>query len=73
MNTYGVILFHTTAAVMSAEKLLAGEGISVKLTPPPRECSSDCGIAMQIKWAECDRIKGILDFAGIEIDSIHSL
>ena len=73
MNTSGVILFYTTAAVLRAEKLLVKKGITIKLIPPPREYSSDCGIAIQFNWADHAKINKILSDATIETDSIHHL
>ena len=58
--SYGVILFHTTYGALRAEKLLAGAGFKVKLIPPPREFSSDCGVSLRIEWAEIGDIKTAL-------------
>ena len=69
----GVILFHTTASVMRAEKVLIGLGLSLKLIPPPRELSSDCVIAIQFEWADKEKIEHALAKAAIELDSIHPL
>jgi hypothetical protein len=73
MTKYGAVLFHTTSAVMQAEKLLISKGYSVKLIPTPREFSSDCGIALRFDWTKHDQIKATLDEAKIEFDSIHFL
>lgn len=66
-------MFHTTSSVMRAEKLLAKEGFAIKLIPTPREFSSDCGVALRFDWTQCQRIKGVLDTAGVEIAGIHQL
>ena len=71
--TYGTILFHTTSSAMRAEKLLIKEGYSIKLIPTPREFSSDCGIAVRFDWSECQRIKSVLEAAGLEIDSMRQI
>jgi hypothetical protein len=73
MTQYGVVLFHTTSAVMRAEKLLISQGYAVKLIPTPREFSSDCGIALRFDRNIRDRIKASLDEVKIEFDSIHFL
>lgn len=73
MTQYGVILFHTTSAVMRAEKLLVKQGCSIKLIPTPRQFSSDCGIALRFEWDDCDHVKLVLDEAGVELDAVHLL
>jgi len=73
MTQYGVILFHTTSAVMRAEKLLVGEGYSIKLIPTPRQFSSDCGIALRFDWTQREQVKLVLDEAGVEFDTLHFL
>jgi hypothetical protein len=73
MTQYGVVLFHTTSAVMRAEKLLIKEGYSIKLIPTPRQFSSDCGIALRFEWNAQDQVKLVLDEARVEFDTIHFL
>ena len=58
--SYGVVLFHTTYGALRAEKLLAGVGFKVKLIPPPREFSSDCGVSLRIEWTDVGNIKTAL-------------
>lgn len=70
---YGVVLFHTTSAVMRAEKLLARAGLTTKLIPTPREFSSDCGIALRFNWADLEHVRMTLESAAVEINAIHSL
>ncbi len=73
MTQYGVVLFDTTSAVMRAEKLLIKDGYLIKLIPTPRQFSSDCGIALRIKWGDLDQVKSLLDRATVEFDAIHFL
>ena len=73
MSDSGVILFYTTAAVMRAEKMLVKNSLTVKLIPPPRQFSSDCGIALQFNWTDNDKIIKILSEAAFEIASVHRL
>jgi hypothetical protein len=73
MKEFAVVLFHTTSAVMRAEKLLINDGYSVKLIPTPRQFSSDCGIALRFDWEATDRVKLVLDEAKVEFDTIHFL
>ena len=73
MTQYGVVLFHTTSAVMRAEKLLVKEGFSVKLIPTPRQFSSDCGIALRFDWSCCEQVKSLLGDAKVELNAIYIL
>jgi hypothetical protein len=70
MNRYGVILFHTTSAVMQAEKALQKAEISIKLIPTPRQFSSDCGISIRFDWSRYENISGILTVSAVEFDRI---
>jgi hypothetical protein len=69
----GVILFHTTAMAMKAEKVLTRAGYTVRLVPTPREYSSDCGIAIRFSAAGKELITGLLDSGGVEIATLHEL
>lgn len=72
MNKYGVVIFHTTSAVMRAEKVLMNdESLNIKLIPTPREISSDCGIALRFNWDKEQDIRRILDEANIEMAGIY--
>ncbi len=73
MTQYGVVLFHTTSAVMRAEKLLMKEGYSIKLIPTPRQFSSDCGIALRFDWNCCEQVESMLDEARVEFDAMRFL
>ncbi len=69
----GVILFHTSAAVFRAERLLGEGGLPVKLVPTPREFSSDCGIALSVAWSRSEDAVRRLRAAGVEIVALHPL
>jgi hypothetical protein len=43
-----VILVHSTAHALRAEKLLSLVGIPSKLIPVPRHLSSDCGVCVRV-------------------------
>lgn len=47
MDEYSVVLFHSPAHALHAEKVLKGAGFEYKLVPTPRQLSSDCGIALR--------------------------
>ena len=67
----GVILFHTTAMAMKAEKALTRAGYTVRLVPTPREYSSDCGVALRFTVVGKDLIISVLESSGVELASIH--
>jgi len=73
MSAYGVILFHTTSAVLRAEKILVQEGLTVKIVPTPREFSTDCGIALRLDWSRTSSAQALLKSAKIEIAGIHKM
>jgi hypothetical protein len=70
---YGVVLFHTTSAVMRAEKILKANNVSVKLIPTPRQFSSDCGLALRFDWDNLGQISKELDAAHIEVNAIYEM
>lgn len=73
MTNYGVILFHTTSAVMRAEKLLIIAGYDTKLIPTPRQFSSDCGIALRFDWNQLEQVKTVLEINKVEFDTLYPL
>jgi hypothetical protein len=73
MSTYGIILFHTTSAVLRAEKILLREGLAVKVVPTPREFSTDCGIALRLDWRQAESAKALLESAKIAVASVHQM
>ena len=73
MTNFGVILFHTTSAVMRAEKLLIKAGYDTKLIPTPRQFSSDCGIALRFAWNQIEQVKAVLEKDKVEFDTLHPL
>lgn len=64
----GVLLFHTTTSAIRAEKILKQNGLDVKLTPTPRELSSDCGISLRFLAPDEEAIRQYLDTAHIEYE-----
>jgi len=73
MSEYGVVLFHTTSAVLRAEKTLQKNNFVVKLIPTPREFSSDCGMALQFEWSQAERARALLEAARVEISAMHPM
>jgi hypothetical protein len=56
-----VITFESVYYVMKAEKMLKEKGWAVVLIPVPRHISSDCGIAIEMKGDNLDKVKDILE------------
>ena len=73
MTGYGVVLFHTTSAVMKAEKLLLGKNLTLKLIPTPRQFSTDCGLSLRFEWDKKDTIESVLASNRIENAGIFQL
>jgi hypothetical protein len=73
MSGFGVALFHTTSAVMRAEKVLQNGGVTVKLIPTPREFSSDCGMAVRFDLGDDQRVRALLQEANLEASGIHAV
>jgi hypothetical protein len=73
VSDHGVVLFHTTSAVMRAERLLIKAGYSIKLVPTPRQFSTDCGIAVRFNWADIEGVRATLERAKIETDALRPL
>jgi hypothetical protein len=73
MSELGVVLFHTTSAVMRAEKILQKNGIAIKLIPTPRQFSSDCGLAIRFDWQDQARVRVLLEQTRVETAGIHAL
>jgi pyridoxine 5'-phosphate synthase PdxJ len=69
----GVILFHTTAMAMKAEKALNREGYQVTLVPTPRQFSSDCGIAVRFTAVSKEAVIEALEKNGVEVAGLHEL
>ncbi len=71
--SYGVVLFHTTASAMQAEKLLTKAGLKVKLIPTPRQFSSDCGIALRFDWEQKEQVESSLKSGKVDTAAVHRL
>jgi hypothetical protein len=73
MSGFGVALFHTTSAVMRAEKVLHNGGLTVRLIPTPREFSSDCGMAVRFDLRDDQKVRVLLQEAKLEVAGIHAM
>ena len=73
MSAFGVALFHTTSAVMRAEKLLSRGGVTVRLIPTPREFSSDCVMAVRFDLRDEEAVRTLLRQSNLEVAGIHAM
>jgi hypothetical protein len=66
-----ILIFRGTHQVLSAEKLLKGGGVPIRLIPVPRRLTSDCGLAIRIPLDRRDRAREILSGARLLPVSAH--
>jgi hypothetical protein len=70
---YSVVLFHSTAHAIRAEKVLVRAGLQIKMIPTPRQLSSDCGMALRFDRMEEARVAAVLAEKRVPINGIHSV
>jgi hypothetical protein len=68
-----VMIFRGTHQVLSAEKVLKGGGVPVRLIPVPRRLTSDCGLAVRLGERSLDRAREVLAGVPLAPASIHRL
>ncbi|HSR30688.1 MAG TPA: DUF3343 domain-containing protein [Anaerolineae bacterium] len=73
MPEYSVVLFHSTAHAIRAEKVLQRSGFRPKMIPTPRQLSSDCGMALRFNRADEERVKAILKENKVPVNGIHAI
>jgi hypothetical protein len=73
MAKFSVVLFHSTAHAIRAEKVLNGAGFKIKLIPTPRQLSSDCGMALRFDRADEGRVTATLQENKVPTNGIHSI
>jgi hypothetical protein len=73
MAAYSVVLFHSTAHAIRAEKVLEQAGFAIKMIPTPRQLSSDCGIALRFGPADGERVTATLEENRVPINGIHPI
>lgn len=72
---FAVATFHSTHAVLKAEKILKEAGLGgVRLVQVPSQVSSDCGIAVRFSAADAPRAAGLLrplddDLQGVFVEA----
>jgi hypothetical protein len=73
MAAYSVVLFHSTAHAIRAEKVLQRAGFKIKMIPTPRQISSDCGMALRFGRAEEGQVAATLEENKVPINGIHAI
>ncbi len=73
MAGYSVVLFHSTAHAIRAEKVLMQAGFTIKMIPTPRQLSSDCGMALRFDRAEEARVAATLEENRVPRGGIHAI
>jgi hypothetical protein len=73
MADYSVVLFHSTAHAIRAEKVLSRAGFKIKMIPTPRQLSSDCGMALRFDRAEDKQVAAVLVENGVPTNGIHAI
>lgn len=73
MAAYSVVLFHSTAHAIRAEKVLQQAGFKIKMIPTPRQISSDCGMALRFDLMEQERVAATLEENKVPINGIHAI
>jgi hypothetical protein len=73
MAEYSVVLFHSTAHAIRAEKVLTRAGFKIKMIPTPRQLSSDCGMALRFDGADAERVRVTLAEQQVPTNGIHAI
>ena len=73
MNDRCVALFASIHYVIRAEKVLRESGIWCDLVPTPRELSSDCGMAMELRIADLEPARRLLEDPALSLQGIYQL
>ena len=69
----GVILVYSTHDAFQLEKHFQQKQIPVKMVPPPRHLSSDCGFCLEFNWGDEKKITKEINILNLEIQGIHKL
>jgi hypothetical protein len=73
VETYTIIIAHSTGHVFRIEKLLKEAGFSSKMIPVPRHLSSDCGICIRIDNINSDPVREMLEKKGVEFEGMYGI
>ncbi len=70
MPDQSVVLFYSHNYALWAGDALKAEGVGYKITPVPRQLSSECGYCLRIHCDDAGRVETILKTKNIEYDRI---
>ena len=73
MVQYSVALFDSTSQVMRGERVLGQAGVRVKMSPTPRQISSDCGMALRFDREEAERVATILSENSVPVKGVYPI
>jgi hypothetical protein len=73
MVEYSVVLFHSTAHAIRAEKVLVQAGFQIKMIPTPRQISSDCGMALRFHREDEEKVTAALEQNLVPTNGIHAI
>jgi hypothetical protein len=73
MVEYSVVLFHSTAHALRAEKVLKRAGFVIKMIPTPRQLSSDCGMALRFDRQREAQVVTALEENKVPTNGIHAI
>jgi hypothetical protein len=73
MSGHSVVLFHSTAHAIRAEKVLERAGFQIKMIPTPRQLSSDCGMALRFDRADEKQVAATLMENRVPTNGIHAI
>ena len=73
MAQYSVVLFHSTAHAIRAEKVLKRASVRIKMIPTPRQLSSDCGMALRFERVDHAQVASTLTANRVPINGIHEI
>ena len=60
-------LFHSTRAVIRAERLCREHRVSCRVIPVPRQISSECGMSIEYEADDEGALRKLCDEAGIDV------
>ena len=73
MPEHSVVLFHSTAHAIRAEKVLDRAGFRIKMIPTPRQLSSDCGMALRFDFGLEEQVASTLAANKVPVNGIHAI
>ena len=68
-----IVAFYTTHDAMAFEDFCAARGVPGRLVPLPREISAGCGLAWSAPPGDGERVRALLDAAGIGAQHMKEL